>query len=253
MGKSIWDIVAPIAGAALGSVVPGLGTGIGAALGGGLGSGLSKGVETGNPLAGLTSGVIGAAGSYAGSQLLGPTLGNIGSTTSAASGGTTAGLMGAPVAKSLGDSALSGVGSLFGSSTPGELAGGAIGSGVAQSAFDPTKMGIVGGPSTGAPPFSPSRSGDMALPGSLSGYAGLDPNQQASNIATRGVYGQGNGPTDNQYFLNLINRQLVDPSGNVAGDTSSVSPVEGQYLNQIGLGGYSSPNDLLQKISNYAA
>lgn len=215
--------------------------------------GIRTGMATGNPLAGLTSGVGAGAGAYVGSNLLGPTLGSLGGGTSAASGGATPGFLGAPLAKAFGDTALEGPAqSAFGSATGGNLIGGAIGQGVGQSLTDPMKLGIQGGPSTGSPAFAPSRSGDMQMPGDLSQYSGLNPNQQATNIATRGVYGQGNGPQDNQYFTNLINHQLIDPSGNVAGDNSSINPVESQYLSQIGLGGYGNPKDLLQKISNYA-
>lgn len=102
-------------------------------------------------------------------------------------------------------------------------------------------------------PFQASRDAAMSLPGSLSQFAGADPNQASTNIATQGVFGGGEGPDENKYFLNLINRRLVDDQGQVAKDTSSINPVEGSYLNQLGLGGYSDPNDLLKKIHGYSA
>lgn len=102
-------------------------------------------------------------------------------------------------------------------------------------------------------PFVASRDAAMSLPGSLSQFAGATPDQQSTNIATQGVYGGGEGPDEQKYFLNLINRRLVDDTGKVAGDTSSVNPVEGSYLSQLGLGGYSDPNDLLKKIHGYSA
>lgn len=240
MGKSVWDFIAPIAGAALGSVVPGVGTALGASIG----SGLGTGIRTGNPL----SGALAAGGSYLGGEALGGLGGTLGSTPAGALGAAGAG-------ETLGASAPFGsfAGNVLGSQTLGSMAGQAVGSKIGEnvgSQLNPMSPDM-GGPS-GPAPFMASRSPQMGLPQSLSQFASLDPNQQASNIATRGVYGQGNGPQENQYFTNLINRQLVDDQGNVANDNSSISPVEGSYLNQIGLGGYQNPNQLLQKIQGYA-
>lgn len=235
----------------MGSVVPGVGTALGASLGSGLGSGLAKGVETGNPLAGLGAGALGAAGSYAGSTLLGPVLGSLGSSISPQSGAVVPGFLGSKVGDTFGKFA----GNAFGDATFGGLAGSAIGSSVGSSTganigsqLNPMAPDGPAGPT----PFQPSRAGQMGLPQSLSQFGGLDPMQQASNIATRGVYGQGNGPQESSYFTNLINRQLVDDQGHV-GDTSSINPVENSYLSQLGLGGYGNSTDLLKKISQYAA
>lgn len=261
MGKSIFDYIAPVLGGIAGTaLLPGLGTELGVglgsvaggAIGAGIGSGLATGVETGSPLAGLTSGVTSGAGSFAGSELLGPTLSGIGSSTSPISGGATPGFMGTPLATSLGDAGISGASDVLGSATPGALAGGSIGSSVGQSVGQSALPGLYKSNTQDPTPWQPTQEAAATLPTSLSGYQNLDPLQQATNIATKGVYGGGEGKDETNYFTNLINRQLVNGQGQVAGDTSSVNPVENSFLSQIGLGGYSSPNDLLQKISNYS-
>lgn len=261
MGKSVWDYIAPALGGAAGvALAPftagtslAFGPALGGALGAGVGSGLSTGIETGSPLKGLAAGAASGLGSYAGGQLLGPSLSGLGGTTNAASGAAEPGFLGTDLGKALGSPSLAGQ-DIFGGQTLGNLAGGALGSKVATGAAQAASPGIFSPSiSTDVPGYKPSQQSAMGLPGSLSSYSGLNPNQQASNIATRGVYGQGNGPDENSYFLNLINRSLVDPSGKVAGDTSGINPVENSYLSQLGLGGYSNSTDLLQKIGNYAA
>lgn len=99
-------------------------------------------------------------------------------------------------------------------------------------------------------PYVPKQDAAMGLPASLSQFGGFTPEQQSSNIATQGVYGGGEGPEENKYFLNLINRRLVDQTGNV-GSTESVNPVENSFLSTLGLGGYKDTNDLLTKIHGY--
>lgn len=150
-----------------------------------------------------------------------------------------------------------GVGSSLGlGSLGGSLLGGvanSAGSALGSSLFGSGKSGSSAPSGTPAPaPFTPKQQGSMSLPPSLSQFGSLDPSQQTSNIATQGVYGGGAGPEESKYFLNLINRRLVDPSGKV-GDLSSVSPVEGGFLNQLGLGGYSNSKQLLKNIKGYSA
>lgn len=103
--------------------------------------------------------------------------------------------------------------------------------------------------------FTPSQQPGLAAPADLANYtnSALSPDQTLSGIATKGVYGGGLGPQEQQYFLNLVNNRLVDQTGKVANDTSSLNPVENSYLSQLGLGGYSNPTDLLRGISQYAA
>lgn len=229
MGKSIWDAIAPIAGAGLGTLLlPGIGTGIGASIG----TGLETGIKTGNPLAGILAG----GGSYLGGSLLSGAGGALSGTVGSTLGSTAANVLGPSIANT----------------SLGSLAGGALGSSLGESigqSLNPSSTPSLGGDS----PFHASRDAAMSIPGSLSQFAGATPDQQSTNIATQGVYGGGEGPDEQKYFLNLINRRLVDDTGKVASDTSSINPVEGSYLNQLGLGGYSDPNDLLKKIQGYSA
>lgn len=260
MGGDIWDEVAPVlgglAGGAIGSVVPGVGTAIGASLGAGIGGGTEKGVKTGNPLAGLTAGVLDAGGSYIG--------GNIGNSL------LTGSTFGAPasnfISNALGNGTVgNAIGGLAGNATVGGLTGGAIGGAIGNEAGNAVNapgggLGIVGGPSTGSPP--PGSSPQMQMPGSLANLSTLTPNQQASNIATQGVYGGGNGPQEEQYFTNLINRQLTDPSqgggqpqsgmgGQTYNSQGTLSPIENSYLGQLGLGGYGNTQSLLTAINGW--
>lgn len=243
MGGSIWDMIAPIAGAALGSIVPGVGT----ALGAGIGSGLGTGIRTGNPVAGLLS----AGGSYLG--------GSLGGEFSPGNFNPIGGSIGPPMIGSgtlgstLGSTASNILGPAIANTSLGSIAGSSIGSSLGESvgtSLMPPDMGGGQSQPSAPPPFAASQMGSMALPPSLSQFAGLSPEQQTSNIATKGVYGGGEGNEESKYFLNLINRRLVDPQGKV-GNLSQVNPVENSFLSQLGLGGYNNPNDLLQGISKW--
>lgn len=212
-------------------------------------SGIFTGIKTGNPVAGLLS----AGGSYFGGQL-GSSVGS--SINSGPLSLTPANALG----KIFGGEAIgslapigSFVGNALGSSTIGSIAGGAIGGSLGDNLG--TQLGqqlnpMNTGGGQGPPGFSPSRAAQMATPQGLSQFSSLDPFQQATNIASKGVYGGGQGNDENQYFLNLINRQLVDPNGNVQ-NQSSLNPVESSYLSQLGLGGYNNSTDLLKGISQY--
>lgn len=130
-------------------------------------------------------------------------------------------------------------------------AGGAIANSLGGSPSNATPESNLGGSLSS---FTPSQQPIFGIPQGLSSYtdSSLSPDQTLSGIATKGVYGGGNGPEEQKYFLNLVNNRLVDKSGNVAGDTSSLNPIENSYLAQLGLGGYSNPTDLLKGISNYS-
>lgn len=143
-------------------------------------------------------------------------------------------------------------------SSPSNLLGlGIAGAGIA-GAMD-SGGGTTQSPSSsigaGLSSFTPERQPGLAPPASLANYtnSALSPDQTLSGIATKGVYGGGNGPEEQKYFLNLINNRLVDQTGHVANDMSGINPIENSYLSQLGLGGYQNPNDLLRGISNYAA
>lgn len=207
---------------------------------------------------GAKTGAISAAGSYAGNAL-GSAAGSALSNNGLSAAGNT-----------LSETPAQGLGNTFGGQAVGSVApigstlgnflgstniGGFAGQGLANIATQSSAnqgLAALGPQPAGPPGWMPSRQPSMGLPQSLSQFSSLNPQQQESNIATRGVYGQGNGPQESQYFTNLVNRQLVDDSGKVAGDTSSINPVESQYLNQLGLGGYSNPTDLLKNINGFA-
>lgn len=242
MGKSVWDFIAPIAGTALGSMV-GM-----PMLGAALGSGLNTGISTGSPLAGIGAGL----GSYAGANLGGSLLGSAAGGAAGSAGGSSLGNLGGQtigntLGTALGDASLgSSLGSL-GSGTLGEMAGQSLGSslgGSLGSSIEPNSI-ISNNPE----PWKASQQAQLGLPQSLSAFGSLSPNQQASNIATQGVYGGGNGPEENKYFMNLINRQLVDGGGNVE-NSSSLSPIDTSYLSQLGITGNNS-QDYLKGIENY--
>lgn len=185
-----------------------------------------------------------AAGNYIGGQLGGA--GNVGPSGTIASTLGSLGSIGSYAANALPASI---AGSSIGGAA-GSFLGGNIGGAVGGSLFD--KAASPQSPTaSGPPPFMPSQSAQMALPPSLSQFGSLNPVQQSTNIATQGVYGGGEGPQENKYFLNLINRRLVDDQGHV-GNLSSLQPVEQSYLSQLGLGGYTNPNDLLKGISTYS-
>lgn len=215
------------------------------ALGSGIGSGLSAGFQSGNPLTGLEAGIGSGLGSYAGGSLLSGAGGLLGQTPANALGDAFGG-------SAIGASAPFGsfAGNVLGGQTLGQMAGSAIGStvggNVAQS-LSPQQPDLGG---TGTPGFAPSMQPQMGLPQSLSQFGNLTPNQQATNIASKGVYGGGQGPDETNYFLNLMNRQLFDQGGNVNGNTSNIAPVDMSFLNQLGISG-SSPTDLLKGISQY--
>lgn len=215
-------------------------------------SGIMTGVKTGNPLSGLLS----AGGSYFGGEL--------GSSLGSGVGAAEGGVLSQTPANALGNlfggdtvGALAPFGSFagnaLGSETIGSMAGGALGSSFGNNLGTSLGQSInpmnSGGGQTPAG-FTPSRAAQMATPQGLSQFSSLDPFQQATNIASKGVYGGGQGNDENQYFLNLINRQLVDPNGNVQ-NQSTLNPVESSYLSQLGLGGYNNSTDLLKGISQY--
>lgn len=104
----------------------------------------------------------------------------------------------------------------------------------------------------GPAPFAPSRQAQKELPSSLQGFGSLSPDQQASNIATQGTFGTGLGPQEQDYFLNLVNRQLVDETGGVQ-DLNTLNPIQNSYLSNLGLGGQSNSRNLLEAISKWKA
>lgn len=175
------------------------------------------------------------------------------SAGNAASSGGVSGLLQTPMSSVIGQatgspSLGSTLGQLTGSGNVGNALGSTAGGALAQNAISPIMSGIVGGPSTGSPP--PGIQPNMTLPGDLSQFGGLDPNQQLSNIATQGVYGNGLGGQDQQYFLNQLNNQLTTGPGQYS-NISNVSPIEQSLLSRLGLGGFGDTQSLLTAMNSW--
>lgn len=243
--KKVLGIAAPVAG----SFIPGVGPAVGAAIGGALG-----GAIQGKGLKGIAlGGATGYAGNVLGNSIastLGKNLGSIGGSSigstfspSNAVGPYTLGNIGGTAANALANTTLS--------QGLGQVAGNYAANSVGDSLFPSDAEQSDAGPS--APkPFEPKRAGAIDLPGSIaSEYGGLSDEQRSTNLATQGVYGGGNGPEEQQYFTNLINRRLVDDSGNVDSDLSEITPIESSYLEQLGLGGNNNPRSLLEALSKW--
>lgn len=223
--KSFFKKAAPIAGSILGSLVGGP---VGGAIGGGLG-GLASGQNIADSL--ITGGT-----SYAG--------GSIGSSIGSSLGGSLGGALGGSAASTAIPAVVGrNIGAVLGSGV------GAYSSLPVSSGFDMGDASLPAAPPS-PKPFEPKQDAQKELPASLSGFASLTPQQQSSNIATEGVYGGGSGPQEQEYFMNLINRRLVDESGGVS-DQSELSPIEQSYLQRLGLGGYSNTNNLLEAMSTW--
>lgn len=199
----------------------------------------------------LGAGFGSAAGSYLGAQLggsLGGGLGTIGGAANNALGASAYQSLGDTLGGSLGSTASNAFSNIAGSSL-----GGALGGFAGNSIGGDLGLGLSGGMDqgmSGPAAFSPTRQDAQNAPSSFSGLGDLTGEQQTSNLANQGVYGGGLGPDEQSYFLNLVNRQLVDPSGQTQ-DMSSLQPIENSYLQQLGLGGYGNSQDLLEAISKW--
>lgn len=165
MGGKIFDFIAPIAGAGIGSVIPGVGTALGATIGGGLGS-------------------------------------------------------------------------LFGGSDdkPSQ-----------DQPSGPTGLTDVAG--AAAAPFEPKREEAKTRPASFNAFGSLSPEQEASAIATQGVFGGGTSSQEQDYYQNLINRQLVDEGGGLR-DVGQLAPINRSYLSQLGYG-QGNTRDLLEAMQKW--
>lgn len=230
--KKIKKIALPVIGAAIGAEfgMPQLGAA--------LGSGVSSYTSNHD----LGSALAAGAGSYLGSSIGGSIgdslgLGSVGDFSSAAGLGNAFGLEGT-------------IGSSLANTGIGSILGGAYGSGnfSSDSTPKPQISGIAG--AQGPTPFQPSQESAQDRPLSLAGLGGLDPQQQATNLATQGTYGGGLGPQEQSYFLNMENRKLVDQSGQTQAQ-NTLSPIEQSYLQKLGFGGYGDSNSLLEAISKW--
>lgn len=95
-------------------------------------------------------------------------------------------------------------------------------------------------------PFVPTKPSAMSRPGSLQGFAGFDPQQERSALATRGL-NTGLGGEESAYYKNLVSRSLIGDDNQVTGDANSLLPVESQYFSRQGVN-TSNINELLRAI-----
>lgn len=91
-------------------------------------------------------------------------------------------------------------------------------------------------------PFKATDPAAMATPQSLlssspggQDFGTLDPTQQRSYLATQGSQGSGIGDDAKSYYLNLLQRNLIDENGNMQNMNSALLPVEKNYLSRLGL------------------
>lgn len=209
----------------------------------------------------LAAGVTSGADSYAHNHNIGGALGNAagsyvganigGNLFPAATSGTIGSALGtgssSSIAEALGGGSFgSAVGNLAGTSL-GSLGGAAVGGTLGSAAGSQL---TPASPPKPPGPFQPTQAGAATLPTSLNSMSSLTPQQQASGLATQGVYGGGNGPQEQSYYTNLINRQLVDSGGNVS-PLSSLSPIEQSYNSKLGFGGETNSNSLLEALSKW--
>lgn len=229
MSKKIFKKILPIAAAVAGNaILPGIGGSIGAGLGT-----LATGGGVKNA---LLSGVGSAIGGNLGAGAFGGA--NIGSTLGSAGLGDLGAALGANISNI-------GIGAALGGYAGSDIAQGLFGSsnaGKSTSAIPAAPPGLT--------PFTPKREEERAPPASLQGFSSLTPEQQSSGLANQGVYGSGVGPEESTYYLNMINRRLVDDSGKVS-ENANLSPIELSFLNKLGLGGYGSTSSLLEGISKW--
>lgn len=205
----------------------------------GVNSGAQTYAKTGNIGSSLKSGAIHGALSYAGGAIGGSVFPT--TVAEALPGNAFGSFVANTLPSSIGGAALGAIG--------GGYAGNSIADAISPSGVKGRQA--VAAASAGQPtPFSPKQDNAAATPSSLQALGGLTPLQQATNVATGGVYGGQNGPDEKSYFTNLINRQLIDSGGKVS-NISTLNPIENSYLKQIGLGGYGNSSDLLQAISKF--
>lgn len=236
--KKIAPYAAPIAGGLLlGPAGAGMvSSSLGAAIGSGAGS-----LATGGS---LKDAILSAGGAYAGGkiggQLFPQTIGqSIGFDNAANLGTTIADALSGRAANAVINTSLGSViGSMYGSNMAGNAMRAPVTPGAANSNVQPVMDA-----------FKPQREAEQDAPASLTGAGALSPMQRTSNIANQGVYGGGAGPQEESYFLNQMNRRLVDDSGAVDSDFNDIAPIEQSYLQQLGLGRLDDTTSLLEAIS----
>lgn len=223
----------------------------GAVLGGPPGAAIGSGLSTYATGGDLKESALNAGGAYLGSNYLGSGTGDIAGNLTASSipGAATVG-------EGLATGAAGSIGSAIGGASfpavTGALAGNSIAGfvgGEAPPALENQPAPQPVGPKNA--PLPNSRPEEASLPSGLGQFAGLDPLQQGTGIATEGVYGGGTGNAENSYFMNMLQRQLINDKGGYEDYSSNVNPTEEAYLhNNLGLQFDPNTTSLLQAIAN---
>lgn len=246
--SNILKTVLKAAPAVVGSVAGGvLGGPAGAAAGSALGTKLGGGSNT--------QALFSAGGSYLGGQFLGGGSGDVAGNL------TQSSIPGLPsLGESLANGSLGSAGSALGAASFGPLSGSLTGQSIANlvsggaegpAQADPVAPNVTGPKEAALPTSAPKAA---SLPSSLGSFAGLDPLQQGTGIATQGVYGGGTGKEESDYFTNLLQRQLINDKGGYNDYGSNVNPTEESYLhNNLGLQFDPNTQSLLQAIANKQA
>lgn len=243
--KKAISFAAPIAG----SFIPGVGTAVGAAIGGGLGS-----LATGGS---LKDAIISAGGSYVGNSLgskFGGSLGTFGDAAKNVGVNLGQSVAGDSIGQAIGNFA-PGLASNVANTSIASVIGSMYGGSAAKNAFSTPEMPKAANTNTQPviEPFKPQREAEQDMPTSFVGVGSLNPMQTSTNIANQGVYGGGAGPQEESYFLNQVNRRLVDDAGAVDADFNDIAPIEQSYLQQLGLGGFDNTTSLLEAITRRRA
>lgn len=258
MGKKLKSVL-PIAAAVIGNAIA---PGVGASIGSGLGTLASGGGIKNALLAGVGSSIGSSIGGSLTSKTIGSSLG-IGGAAASTAGSlpwqTATNVIGqSTLPWAVASNSLGSIGSTIANTNLGSALGSFYGSNLATNALSEEEQkpkATAAADSQTAPltPFQPKQEPQKDVPLSLSSLGSLTNAQQGSNLANQGVYGGGNGPDEQSYFMNLVNRRLVDESGNVDSDTSELLPIELSYLKRLGLGGYGNSRDLLEAMSKWKA
>ena len=245
--KKIKKFVKSAAPAIIGSLVlPGVGTALGASIGSLGGAALGSGIGTLAQGGSLKDALLSGGGTYLGGRLGGEFIG--GSLGSTISPSNAVGPYFGDIGSSIGDFAGNSIGASLANANLGSAIGGMYGSEIARNTFgSPQDESLA---SSAPSPFVPSQQAEQQAPASIQGLGSLTSDQQSTNLANQGVYGGGVGGQESDYFLNLINRRLVDESGQTS-DMGALKPIEQSYLQKLGLGGYGDTNSLLEAISKW--
>lgn len=96
-----------------------------------------------------------------------------------------------------------------------------------------------------------NRPEQMALPGQLSALQGLSDQQQRTAIATDALYGAGADPESRNYYLNNLQRTLMNDQGQAQG-FENLLPIERNFLQSLGLP-IGNQQDFLSGLARYYA